>query len=425
MGGQTRRVIVLGSTGSIGVQTLEVIEHLNRVHAARAVPIRYEVVGLAAGRNAALISEQSARFTAPRVAIAGGDGPCPPGALRGPDAPERLVGEVECDLVVAAMSGTAGLPAAFEAVRLGRDVALANKETLVAAGSLILHEAERSGSRLLPVDSEHAALWQCLARQGSGVGGQGTGERAQGTGHKTQDPEEKRKQGEAGAAPPMRVDESVERVWITASGGAFRGRKREDVHDATPEEALKHPTWSMGPKVTIDSATLMNKALEIIEAHWLFGLDVARIGVLIHAQSIVHAIVEFTGGAAIAQMAAADMRGPIQHALAWPHRADPCGRGLNWSELPRLEFQEPDPAQSRAIGLAERAVRAGGTGGAILNGANEAAVRAFLERRIPFGRIVEMSAAALDDVPVGPLRTLGDALDAGERARAFVERRIA
>jgi 1-deoxy-D-xylulose-5-phosphate reductoisomerase len=162
-----------------------------------------------------------------------------------------------------------------------------------------------------------------------------------------------------------------------------------------------------------------------VEAHWLFGVDVARIGVLIHPQSIVHAVVEFTDGGAIAQLAAADMRGPIQQALAWPLRAEPCGRRLNWSELPRLEFQKPDPAQARAIGLADRAVRGGGTAGAILNAANEAAVRAFLQRRIPFGRIVELSDAALDEVAAGPLRTLADALEAGERARAFVEQRIA
>ncbi len=418
MPGAIRRVMVLGSTGSIGVQTLEVIEHLNSLHERGAFPFRHDVVGLAMGSNVARLVEQHRRFPGAALAVAHVDvrglalsegTRSFPGALlnaqHGPDAPERLVRGVECDLVVSAISGSAGLGATFAAVSQGRDIALANKETLVAAGALIVREAERSGSRLLPVDSEHAALWQCLESQGSGVTGRESGVRER-------------------AAPPMRVDESVERVWITSSGGPFRGRRPEDVHDATPEEALKHPTWMMGPKNTIDSATLMNKALEIIEAYWLFGVGASRIGVLIHPQSIVHSMVEFADGGLIAQLAAPDMRGPIQHALAWPRRAPGVCRRLNWAELSRLEFCPPDEAQSRAIGLAGRAIEAGGAAGAVLNGANEAAVRAFLDRRAPFGRIVTLVAAALDQVSAGPLRTIGDAAAAGARGGAFVEERL-
>ncbi len=395
-----RRVIVLGSTGSIGAQTLQVIEHLNALHERGEFAIRHDVVGLAAGRNAAALADQHARYPSAQLAITGDGGPLS-ARFAGPDAAARLVAEVECDLVIAAIAGSAGLPAAWQAVRLGRDVALANKETLVVAGEIIVAEARRSGSRLLPVDSEHAALWQCLAAR---QGGEGGGRRG---------------------APPMGVAKPVQRVWITASGGPFRERTPEEVHDATPEQALKHPTWSMGPKVTIDSATLMNKALETIEAHWLFGLEARQIGVLVHPQSIVHALVEYADGGVIAHLAAQDMRHPIQYALAWPHDAPACSRALDWPRLTNLELRPATDSQLRAISLGARAIDAGGSAGAIVNGANEAAVAAFLERRIPFGHIVPLVEAVFAELSARPIASLSDALEADARARAAVERRIA
>jgi 1-deoxy-D-xylulose-5-phosphate reductoisomerase len=395
-----RRVIVLGSTGSVGTQTLQVIEHLNALHERGEFPTRQEVVGLAAGRNAGALADQHARYPSSQLAITGDDGPRH-ARFTGPDAAARLVAEVECDLVVAAIAGAAGLPAAWNAVRLGRDVALANKETLVVAGEIVVAEARRSGSRLLPIDSEHAALWQCLAARQGGEGGEQRG------------------------PPPMSVARSVQRVWITASGGPFRERPPEEVHDATPEQALRHPTWSMGPKVTIDSATLMNKALETIEAHWLFGLHARQIGVLIHPQSIIHAMVERADGGIIAHLAAQDMRHPIQHALAWPHDAPACSRALNWRELTSLELRPATDSQQRAINLGARAIDAGGSAGAIVNGANEAAVAAFLERRIPFGRIVPLVETAFGEFNTRPVSSLSDALEADAQARAWVEHRIA
>lgn len=392
----SRRVIVLGSTGSIGVQTLEVIAHLNALHDEGRWPIRFEVAGLAAGRNADLLSEQCRRFGVRNHAVADGTERAGAGARHGPDAAERLVREVESDVVVAAMVGSAGLPATLAAVQAGRNVALANKETLVAAGGLIVPLARRTGSRILPIDSEHAGLWQCLAGEVRPRGG---------------------RDDEPAACPPLVAPAHVRRVILTASGGPFRSRSAREVHDATPEEALCHPTWRMGPKVTIDSATLTNKALEVIEAHWLFGLPSDRIGVLIHPQSIVHALVEFTDGSVLAQMAPPDMRAPIQQALSHPRRVAGLTPSLNWSALRALEFDPPDPERFPALALATRVIEAGGTAGAVLNAANEEAVAAFLARRIPFGRITEVTRRTLDEVEPASLSCLDDARRADARAR--------
>ncbi|MFM9995137.1 MAG: 1-deoxy-D-xylulose-5-phosphate reductoisomerase [Phycisphaerales bacterium] len=403
MPGGVRRVIVLGSTGSVGVQTLDVIAHLNALHGRGVFAVRHEVVGLAIGRNAALLAEQRRHWPGATAAVAEREAAAS-GALSGADAAERLVREVDADVVVAAMAGSAGLPATLAAVELGRDVALANKEPLVAAGAIIVPTARRTRSRLLPMDSEHAALWQCL--------GEGTGDRGQGAGEKV-------------IAPPMMASGSVARAWITASGGALRGVAREEAYHATPERALRHPTWSMGPKVTIDSATLMNKALEVIEAHWLFGLEPSRIGVLIHPQSIVHAIVEFRDGSSLAHLAAPDMKGPIQNALAFPWRVEGACRPMDWSALASLEFTKPSGDQAAAVDLAYRALEYGGAAGAVLNAANEAAVEAFLARRIPLGRIVELVGSALDgamaETGAGPLRSLDDVNAASAAARRRVE----
>ncbi len=400
---RTRRVIVLGSTGSIGTQTLEVIEHLNALHARGEFADRFQVVGLAAGRNAELLEAQARRFGVRQTSLhmlesdqlsllqescsgAGDDW----STRRGDEAATKLVQQVDCDIVVAAITGVAGLPATLAAVELGRDIALANKETLVAAGSLIVPAARRSGSKLLPVDSEHSGVWQCLGNR------------------------------EAGAPPPLALalDREVTRIILTASGGPFRTWTKDRIDNATVKEALNHPTWSMGKKVTIDSASLMNKALEIIEAHWLFGLSGDKIQAMIHPQSIVHAMVEFADGSVVTQMGAPDMRTPIQHALTWPGRAHGCSKRID--SLTRLDFEEPDVTRFPALKLAYCAIAEGGNSGAVLNAANEAAVLAFLEGRISFGRIAELARRAMDTVPVRAVSSVEDVLDADRLARAVV-----
>lgn len=388
---QPRRVIILGSTGSIGTQTLEVIERLSR--APGGPPIR--VVGLAAGRNAGLLFDQAARLDVRDLALASRDGAHAGANLRvGPDAAERLVREVPCDLVVAAMVGVSGLPATLAAVELGRHVALANKETLVAAGDLVVPLARRTGAALLPVDSEHSGVWQCLAGAGT---------------H---------------ALPPFACPAGVARVTLTASGGAFRDWTPAQIADATPADALRHPTWAMGRKVTIDSASLMNKALELIEAHHLFALPASRLGAILHPQSIVHALVEFADGSVVAQLGVPDMRTPIQVALSWPVRVDAPPPRLDLAALARLEFRAVDDARYPAVGLALRTIEAGGTSGAILNAANEACVDAFLAERIPFPKITALVADALAAIAPRPVLALADVLDADRAARAFVASRL-
>ena len=389
----TRRVILLGSTGSIGTQTLEVIGHLNREHEAGRWATRFEVVGLAAGRNAGVLFEQAERFGVRELALRepGNGRAHVAGNMRtGEDAAETLVREVGADLVVAAMVGFAGLGATLAAVQAGIDVALANKETLVAAGALIVPEARRSGAKLLPIDSEHSAIWQCLG----------------------------------GACPPFDAPERVARVVLTASGGPFHGLPAEDVYDAEPAAALAHPNWDMGEKVTIDSATLTNKAFELIEAHWLFGLGPERLGAVIHPQSVVHSFVEFADGSVLAQLGEPDMRAPIQYALTHPERAPASARRLGIEELGSLGFEPIGDERRAPIDLAFETIERGGTLGAVFSGANEAAVRGFLDRRIPFGRIIELVREAVGTIGSRPLRSPGDASEADAAARAFVEARV-
>jgi 1-deoxy-D-xylulose-5-phosphate reductoisomerase len=394
------RIIILGSTGSIGTQTIDVVTHLNALRARTGEGPCFEIVGLAAGRNADALFAQAAATGCRTVALSNGDGAAQPGAgqtvLRGADAAERLVRQIECDVVMAAMVGSAGLPATLAAVELGRRVALANKETLVAAGELVVAACRASGAVLLPVDSEHSALWQCLASEC---------ERG------------------AGELPPLRaLPVGVTKLILTASGGPFRSLDSRATYDATPEQALKHPTWQMGPKVTIDSASLTNKALEVLEAHWLYGASAEQIDVLIHPQSIVHSLVEYADGSVIAQLGANDMRTPIQYALAHPARPAGVSRKLDLASIARLDFCPPDHARFPALGLAYEVIRAGGTAGAIFNAANEAAVAAFLDRQVPFGRIAELTRDALHEVGSSSLRTLDDAIAADAAARRYVER---
>ena len=395
---QLRRVVILGSTGSIGTQTLGVIAHLNALADQGRAPIRYEVVGLAAGRNADLLAEQSRAHPGARLALADENaafnGSADHDPIRGPDAALELVRVTEADLVVAAMVGAAGLPATLAAIEAGTDVALANKETLVVAGALVIAAAERTGARLLPVDSEHAAVWHTL-----------------------------RSSLEPGLAPPLITPGTVRRVIITASGGAFRDRTLQEVEHATPQEALDHPTWNMGAKVTIDSATMLNKGLELIEAHHLFGLDNDRLGVLIQRQSVVHALAQLNDGAIIAHLSATDMSHPIHCALAHPHTIDaPDAATLDPDTLTRLDFQTVDPERFPAVRLARRVIDAPNTtAGAIFNAANEAAAAAFLDRRVPFGSITRLVERTLDSITAEPLTDIPTALDADARARAAVE----
>lgn len=389
MGDSPRRVVVLGSTGSIGRQTLDVIDRLARGGMA------WRVVGLAAGSNAGRLREQAARLGVRETALADeeADGASIGGRCRrGAGAAEALVREVEADVVVGAIVGSAGLGATLAAIELGRDVALANKETLVSAGGLAVETARRTGARLLPVDSEHSGVWQCLP---------------------------------GWPACPVDAPETVRRVTLTASGGALRDADDDAYFSATPAEAMAHPTWEMGAKVTVDCATLMNKALELIEAHWLFGLGNDRLGVLIHPQSIVHALVEMTDGSVLAQLGAADMRTAIQGALAWPARARGAVERLDLAATGGLTFSEPREPRHAALGLARRVIAEGGTFGAALTAANEEAVSAFLDGVLPLGRITALAGEAMESLgrsraALGGEATLAQVNETERAARDFV-----
>lgn len=375
-----RRVVVLGSTGSIGVNTLAVIEHLTRTGKRP-----FEIVGLAAGSNAKQLAAQAKRFSCPAVALATASSS--PGSIAdhvftGSDAATQLVEHTLPDVVVSAIVGAAGLAATVAALRQGCTVALANKETLVAAGEWVMPLAREHGATLIPVDSEHSAIFQALGQTNNTAG--------------------------------------VRRVVLTASGGPFREWSAERMREATPEQALNHPTWNMGPKITIDSATMMNKALEIIEAHHLFALPAEKIDAVIHPQSVVHSFVEFADHSVLAQLGPPDMRTPIQVALTHPERVAGCSDQLDWQKLRQLDFQPPDVERFPALKLAYDCIRAGGTAGAILNAANEVAVQAFLEHRIRFGRIVELVGEALAALDPTPIQSLDDVFRADQQARDFV-----
>ena len=387
-------MLLLGSTGSIGVQTLQAIEHLNALHASGTGAARYRVVGLAAGRNGERLAAQAEHFDVAPLALADAEAPWPSrrAIRRGADAATALVEQVEADIVLGAMVGFAGVPAMLAAVELGRTIALANKETLVAAGALITQASARSRARLLPVDSEHSGVWQCLACA-------------------SQQPD----------APPHALGAHVRRITLTASGGPLRTWDLQRMASATPEDALAHPTWNMGAKVTIDSASLTNKALELVEAHWLFGAAADCLDVIIHPQSIIHAFVELVDGSTLAQLGMPDMRTPIQVALTWPRRLPGLARPLDIATLAGMEFEAVDERRFPALACGYEVIRRGGGAGATFNAANERAVEAFLARRIPFGRIPELSCAALDATPTTSIRDLQDVLEADSAGRRFVD----
>ena len=340
-----KRVVILGSTGSIGTSALDVLRQLGP---------DFELVGLAANRSWERLAEQVAEFRPRRVALASADEFPRLAEAVGTDGVElssgagsllELAAADGVDIVVNAIVGAAGLGPSLAAVRAGKTLALANKESLVMAGAVLTRAAAETGSRIIPVDSEHSAVFQALR---------------------------------CGRA------EEVRAIWLTASGGPFRTRPLDELAGVTPQEALCHPNWSMGPKVTVDSATMMNKALEVVEAKWLFGLEVAQIRVLIHPQSIVHSMVEFLDGSTIAQLGLPDMRVPIQYALTYPQRRPSAVAGARLAEAGRLDFEEPDFERFPALALGYRAAEAGGTLGAVLNAANEVAVEAFLGGQAKF-----------------------------------------
>jgi len=360
-----RTLGILGSTGSIGTQALDVV---------RRNPDRFKVVGLGAGSSHDLLVGQIREFMPPLVAIsdeaAARELKSHLGSLRGvdilsgPDAAEILARESEADMVLNAMVGAVGLGPSLAALQSGKLLALANKESLVVGGELVMDLVKGEPDRLIPVDSEHSALAQCLR-----------GERR----------------------------DDLARVIVTASGGPFRGWTREELAKASVKEALAHPTWNMGPKITIDSATLMNKGLEVIEAHYLFGLDYRMIDVVVHPESIVHGIAEFADGSMIAQMAGHDMRLPIQLALGFPDRLGTGIRRLDLPKLGRLTFEELDREAFPAVDLAYRAGRMGQTYPAVLNAANEVAVMAFLDARIRLVQIPEVVGIVLDEHEPAPI----------------------
>jgi 1-deoxy-D-xylulose-5-phosphate reductoisomerase len=357
--GFVRRLIILGSTGSIGTQALDVV---------RRHPDRFEIVALAAATKHELLVGQVREFMPPVVGVteetaaqelrAGLEGLRSPDIVTGPDAAERLARDVEADMVVNAMVGAVGLPPTLAALQSGKMLALANKESLVVGGELVLDLVKGEPERLIPVDSEHAALAQCLR-----------GERR----------------------------EDLRRVVLTASGGPFRGWTREELAKASVKEALAHPTWRMGPKITIDSATLMNKGLEVIEAHYLFRLEFSQIDVVVHPESVIHGLAEFTDGSFIAQLAEPLMRLPIQLALAYPDRLEKGVRSLDLASLRKLTFEPVDVEAFPALDLAYRAGRMGATFPAVLNAANEVGVMAFLEGKIPLTGIADVVASVLDE----------------------------
>ncbi|HOX06466.1 MAG TPA: 1-deoxy-D-xylulose-5-phosphate reductoisomerase [Planctomycetota bacterium] len=393
-----KRLAVLGSTGSIGTSTLLVADGLRdlvRIEALAAgtswQKLAEQCRAVGTPRLLAMADAASARQLEKELKLTAGT------VLVGEEGMRRIAADPNVDVVLTAMVGAQGLGPTLAAVEAGKTLALANKEPLVMAGALVMAAAKKSGATILPVDSEHSAVFQLL----------GARRKVQGS--------------SSGAAGVQSSLNPVSRIILCASGGPFRTWPAERIGRATVEDALNHPTWDMGRKITVDSATLMNKALEVIEAHWLFSADFDRIGVLIQPQSLIHAMVEFADGTLLAHLSAPDMCLPIQYALTWPERRPFAGmKTLGLADLAGLSFEAPDTGRFPALELGYRAGRAGGTAGAALNGANEAAVELFLAGRIPFGEIPRLVAAALDAHEVRTAADLAAVVAADRWAREFV-----
>jgi 1-deoxy-D-xylulose-5-phosphate reductoisomerase len=372
-----KNVVLLGSTGSIGTSTVKVAEDL---------PDRIRLLGLAAGNNATLLLEQTRKHRPEAISINHPEKARDLGKFfgaatqvySGDEGLIKLATLPSADIVLIAIVGTAGLKPALAAIRAGKDIAVASKEILVMAGEIVMSEARKHGVRVLAVDSEHSAIFQCLDGKPSN---------------------------------------SVRKLWLTASGGPFRNTPKEEFPNITVERALKHPSWVMGRKITIDSATLFNKGLEMIEARWLFDIGMERVGVLVHPQSIVHSMVEFVDGALLAQLSTPDMCLPIQYALTYPDRAPSERVQTNFAKLGNLTFEEPDAERFPALKLARRAGEVGGTLPAVLNAANEVAVEAFVNRKINFPQITEMVRRTMDAHKTVSHPTLEQILEADAWAR--------
>ena len=384
-----KRISILGSTGSIGRQCLSVTDSL---------PGRFEIVALAAGSNIALAAEQAVRHRPKIVSVATEAGarklcdmlsgfrqPAPE-ILFGPEGIERVATHPDAEIVVSAAVGVVGLPATYKAIECGKQIALANKEVLVAAGEVVMAAAQRHGVSLLPVDSEHNAIHQCL-RAGQ--------------------------------------NREVKRLVLTASGGPFRKTPISKLGRVTPKQALAHPNWKMGQRITIDSATLMNKGFEVIEARWLFGTGLDKIQVVIHPQSTIHSMVEFVDGSILAQLGPTDMRMPIQYALTYPERVPSNGCALDWSTLRELDFEDVPVRKFPCLELAKQAVREGGPLPCALNAADEIAVAAFLERKLPFLGIAAVIENVLSRMPRTPINEIEDVLAADLEARRIARAAIA
>lgn len=378
-----RRIAILGATGSIGTQTLDVIARHRDL---------FEVELLTCNNNTGLLAEQAVKFDANHVVVCNearyeevsdaleGHGTK---VFAGMDSVCDLVTGDRVDIVVAAMVGFSGLRPTIAALKAGKVVALANKETLVAAGALVTELSRKHDAPILPVDSEHSAIFQCLlASRGN----------------------------------------AVEKIHLTASGGPFRTWKKEDIADAAKDEALRHPNWDMGAKVTIDSATMMNKGFEVIEARWLFGIGADRIHVVVHPESIIHSMVEFEDGAVIAQLASPDMREPIQFAIGFPERLPLDNRKLDFAQIGRLTFQAPDPDRFPCLQLAREAIGRGGNIPCAMNAANEAAVQAYLHDKISFYGISDLIATCMEKTPFLEKPTLEDIFNTNEEVRSLAER---
>jgi len=400
-----KRVAVFGSTGSIGTSCLRVLEALRD---------RLTPVALTANRRWERLRDQCRRHR-PKWGVVGDAGlksaipaeefPPPTELLFGPEAIERIAGSDEVDFVLAGIVGAAGLRSTWAAVERGKTIGLANKETLVVAGPLVMELAAKTGATLIPVDSEHSAIFQCLKSQESRV-----------ESREPEDPD--RSQILALDSPLSTLDSSeVRRIVLTASGGPFRGWTKTQLESVTPAMALAHPTWNMGPKITIDSATLMNKALEVIEARWLFGLSPEQVQVVVHPQSVVHSFVEFVDGSVIAQLSPPDMMLPIQYALTYPERTAGPSPRLDWETPFSLDFSPPDCDAFPALELGFEVARRGGSCGAVLNAANEIAVERFLAGTLRFADIPRACRAVLDAHDFDPKPTLTELLRLDARAR--------
>lgn len=380
-----KNISILGSTGSIGQSTLSVVEKF---------PDRFRVIALAAGNNVETLVKQVRQFKPKIVSVLTASSAenvkkrCPDldvQVLSGPEGMIQVAAAEEAQITVSAIVGTAGLVPTMAAIRAGKMIALANKEVLVTAGDLVVAECKSRGVKLLPVDSEHSAIFQCL---------------------------------QAGA------NSDIKRLVLTASGGPFRNFSKKDLAKVTLAQALKHPNWSMGRKITIDSATLMNKGLEVIEARWLFGITPDRISVLVHPQSIVHSMVEYVDGALVAQLGMPDMRGPIAYALSYPERLPDVSPALDLASIGTLTFESPDLDRFPCLGYAFDALEAGGSMPAVLSAANETAVRYFLEEKIEYGDIARVIRKTMDEHTVSSIRTVEDALKADLWARQEAEKII-